>query len=271
VSQAVTATQPDIPAEAGNGSIEVEGVAKTFRARQGGRAVDALHDVHLSIPPGSFMSFVGPSGCGKSTLLNIIAGLLPATRGSVRIDGTPVAGPRRSVGIMFQTPELFPWRSVLENTLLPVDVFGKKRSEHVDRARSILEFVGLAAFEKAYARELSGGMQQRVALSRTLMADPEVLLMDEPFGALDEFTRERLNLELLRIWTESKKTVIFVTHNIGEAVFLSDRVVVMGTNPGRVLADLTIGLPRPRDLSHLTDPVYLEAVLDVRRLLGVEH
>jgi NitT/TauT family transport system ATP-binding protein len=253
------------------GAIAVEHLSKVFGTRQGGPGAEALRDVSLEIAPGEFVSLVGASGCGKSTLLKLVAGLIPPTGGRVLIDGDVVAAPRRSVGIMFQTPELFPWRNVLENTMLPVDVFRQDRRAHLGRARAILEMVGLAGFERAYPRELSGGMQQRVALSRTLMTDPAIMLMDEPFGALDEFTRERLNLELLRIWSEAQSTIVFVTHNIGEAVFLSDRVVVMGSHPGRVLATVPVALDRPRTIACLKEPVYLETVFATRELLGVAH
>jgi NitT/TauT family transport system ATP-binding protein len=229
----------------------------------------ALQDVDLTVHPGEFVSLVGPSGCGKSTLLLILAGLLAPDRGDVRIDATPVVSPRRSVGLMFQTPELFPWRTVLQNVLLPVDVFGWGRKEHLERARELLRLVGLERFERAHTYELSGGMQQRTALCRVLMGDPGVILMDEPFGALDEFTRERLNLELLRIWETTGKTIVFVTHNIGEAVFLSSRVVVMGTDPGRILRNVPIELERPRTFAALRERAYSERVFEIRELLGV--
>jgi NitT/TauT family transport system ATP-binding protein len=259
-------SEPRAPAP---GDVALIGVAKYFRRRQEEHLFEALHDVTLDVRGGSFVSLVGPSGCGKSTLLKIIAGLIPRTRGEVHVGGTPVDKPRRSVGIMFQTPELLPWRNVIENALLPIDVFRMDRRAYLDRARSILAMVGLSDFERAYPRELSGGMQQRVALSRTLVADPDVLLMDEPFGSLDEFTREHLNMQLLRLWEESQKTVLFVTHNIGEAVFLSDRVIVMGTRPGRVLDDITIPLQRPRHISHMKSPEYVDSVFKIRELFGI--
>jgi NitT/TauT family transport system ATP-binding protein len=170
---------------------------------------------------------------------------------------------------MFQTPELFRWRNVIENVLLPVDVFGLDRSTYIARARELLHLVGLDAFEKAYPQELSGGMEQRTALCRVLVADPEIVLMDEPFGALDEFTRERLNIELLRIWDATRKTVVFVTHNIAEAVFLSDRVVVMGTRPGRVIEDVTVPLARPRSVGSMREPAFHETLYRIRDLLGL--
>jgi len=187
----------------------------------------------------------------------------------VQIGGSPVDGPRRAIGIMFQRPVLFPWRTVLENVLLPIEVFGADREAALGKARGILELVGLAGREAAYPRELSGGMQQRAALSRVLITDPPIILMDEPFGALDEFTRERMNVELLRIWEQRRQTIVFVTHSIAEAVFLADRIVVMGTAPGRVLAVVESGLPRPRGIDLMKTPQFANKVFEVREYLGV--
>jgi NitT/TauT family transport system ATP-binding protein len=253
------------------GSIQVEDVAKVYQSRKGAEPTVAVQSVSFSIANGEFVSLVGPSGCGKSTLLMTIAGLTAPTRGRVLIDGQPVTGPRRSVGVMFQTPELFRWRNVIENVLLPVDVFGLDRSTYMARARELLHLVGLDAFEKAYPQELSGGMEQRAALCRVLVADPEIVLMDEPFGALDEFTRERLNVELLRIWDATRKTVVFVTHYVAEAVFLSDRVVVMETRPGRVLEDVRVPLPRPRSVETMRAPAFHETLYKIRDLLGLSR
>lgn len=252
------------------GRITLDGVGKVFQ-RRGAGAFEALRDVGLEQGPGEFVSLVGPSGCGKSTLLKIVAGLVEPTAGRVAIDDSVVSGPRRSVGIMFQTPELFPWRTVIKNVLLPIEIFRHDREFHRRRALELLDMVGLRDFETALPRELSGGMQQRVALSRVLVADPDIILMDEPFGALDEFTREKLNLELLRIWDESRKTVLFVTHNINEAVFLSDRVVVMGTQPGRVISVIDVPFRRPRSVEVMREPVYTDKVFEIRRLLGLEE
>ena len=252
------------------GRITLDGVCKVFQ-RRGAGAFEALRDVGLEQAPGEFVSLVGPSGCGKSTLLKIVAGLVETTAGRVAIDDSVVSGPRRSVGIMFQTPELFPWRTVIKNVLLPIEIFHHDREFHRRRALELLDMVGLRDFETALPRELSGGMQQRVALSRVLVADPDIILMDEPFGALDEFTREKLNLELLRIWDESRKTVLFVTHNINEAVFLSDRVVVMGTQPGRVISVIDVPFRRPRSVEVMREPVYTDKVFEIRRLLGLEE
>lgn len=252
-----------------SGSIVLEAVTKRYVGRETARPVTALDEVSFAVDRGQFVSLVGPSGCGKSTLLMTVAGLTDLSGGSISIDGKVVTGPRRSVGVMFQTPELFRWRSVLDNVLLPVDVFGLDRRTYEPRAHKLIEMVGLEGFEKAYPQELSGGMEQRTALCRVLVADPSIVLMDEPFGALDEFTRERLNVELLRIWEESRKTVLFVTHNIGEAIFLSDRVIVMASQPGRVIADIAVPLARPRTLATLRDEAYHETLYRIRDLLGL--
>ena len=227
-------------------AIAVNAVSKVFPS-----GLEALRTVTIDIQPGEFVSFVGPSGCGKSTLLKLIGGLLAPSGGDIAVGGRKVSGPRRDVGVMFQTSVLFPWRTVLENVLLPIEVFGLERSAALDKARDILGMVGLGGRESAYPRELSGGMQQRAALSRVLITDPRIILMDEPFGALDEFTRERMNVELLRIWSERGQTIIFVTHSINEAVFLSDRIVVMDTTPGRVVAVVEVPLDRADEISRV--------------------
>ncbi len=231
--------------------------------------VHALQGIDLVIKPRDFVSLVGPSGCGKSTLLKIMAGLIPRSAGSVRLHGTEVSRPSRRLGMMFQTPVLFGWRTVLENVLLPVEVLRYPRQEYMERARRVLDLVGLAHFADSYPRELSGGMQQRAALSRLLVYEPEVLLLDEPFGALDEFTREALNLELQRLWMEQHLTIVLVTHNIAEAVLLSDRIVVMTPSPGRVTAIVDIDLPRPRTVADMRSQRYADAVFAVREALGL--
>jgi NitT/TauT family transport system ATP-binding protein len=252
---------------ADDGVIRIKDLYKVFHT--GGEPLLALRNVNLEIRDHEFISFVGPSGCGKSTLLNIIAGLLPHTSGSVHVGGREVAGPSRDVGMMFQTPVLFPWRTTLDNVLMPIEIFGLNKAEYRDRARAMLALVGLEDFEQAYPWQLSGGMQQRVSLSRVLLYDPSVLLLDEPFGALDEFTREAMNLELLKIWSETKKTTIFVTHNINEAIFLADRVVVMTPRPGQIARVLDIKLPRPRHRDVMKLPEFSEKVFEARELLGV--
>lgn len=247
--------------------FEVEHLYRVFHTDSG--SVMALRDVNLDVRPGEFLSFVGPSGCGKSTLLNVMAGLLPASHGEVRFKGAAIESPSREIGMMFQTSVLFPWRTVLENVLMPVEIFGWNKKDHKDRALELLSAVGLESFVKAYPGQLSGGMQQRASLARVLLYDPDVLLLDEPFGALDEFTRENMNLELLKIWSQTGKTVIFVTHNINEAVFLSDRVVVMTPRPGEIARVLDVELPRPRTLDVMKDQRFGEQVFEVRELLGV--
>lgn len=249
------------------GAVIVESVDVRFSQARGNTTFQALKDVSLAIRPGEFVSLVGPSGCGKTTLLNVIAGLISPTRGSVSISGRPVDGPRRSVGLMFQKPQLFPWRNVLANVLLPIDVFGRARKDYVDRAHELLNLVGLDGFARAYPKELSGGMQQRVALCRVLIADPEIILMDEPFAAVDEFTRERLDAEVLDLWSRSRKTVVFVTHNIAEAAFLADRVVMMGVKPGRLVDERPSPLSRPRTLDDTASSEFVELVRQIRRTL----
>jgi NitT/TauT family transport system ATP-binding protein len=228
--------------------IQLRAVSKEFTNRKGG--VQALRGIDLTAAKGEFVAVVGRSGCGKSTLLRLIAGLLPPSSGDIRIGGLPVTGPRRDVAMLFQRPALLPWRSVLDNVLLPVEISGLPRAEHRDRAGELLAMMGLDAFQRRLPHELSGGMQQRVALCRSLIQRPEVLLMDEPFSALDALTREELSVELQRIHLEYAATVVLVTHSVDEAVLLADRVVVLSPRPGHVRTVLDIGIPRPRSLGH---------------------
>jgi len=246
--------------------VETRALSKTFQIVQG--TVTALRDVNIAVNAGEFVSFVGPSGCGKSTLLNIIAGLLPKTSGEVHVHGQPITEPSRKMGFMFQAPVLLPWRNVEKNVLLPAEVYGLKADAVRDKARSVIEAVGLKDFMKAYPKQLSGGMQQRVALARVLTYEPEILLMDEPFGALDEFTREAMNLELMRITQSAGITCIFVTHNINEAVFLSDKVVVMTPRPGEVSGVVDVTLPRPREIRTMHDSAFADLIFEVRNRLG---
>ena len=225
--------------------IELQSVSQVFVARDGAD-VTALDDVSLAVPKREFVTVVGASGCGKSTLLRLVAGLLRPTSGGVLIDGEPVRGPRRDTGIVFQSPTLLPWANVLDNVLFPLKIMRQMTPEVVEEAYRLLALVGLQGFERKFPRELSGGMQQRAAICRALIHDPDILLMDEPFGALDALTREEMSLELLRIWTARPKTILFVTHSIGEAVLLADRVVVMSPRPGRVVDEIPVRLPRPR-------------------------
>jgi NitT/TauT family transport system ATP-binding protein len=231
--------------------IRVEGVSQVFR---GGKSrLHALDDIDLEIGENEFVTLVGRSGCGKSTLLRIIAGLLPATVGRVTVLGSHVTKPRRDVSLMFQRSALLPWRSVLDNVMLPVEILGLDRKRHRKRAEELLTLTGLDGFEDRKPHELSGGMQQRVSLCRALVHDPAILLMDEPFAALDALTREELSLELQRIWSEHRKTIVFVTHSIQEATLLADRIVVMSPRPGRIARVLEVDVPRPRSLAANTE------------------
>lgn len=242
-------------------------VRKIYRTNA--REVAALEDITFSVEANEFVTLVGPSGCGKSTLLKITGGLVDPTAGEVSFKGEPVLGPRRDIGIMFQTPVLFDWRTTLENVLLPAEVLGMDPAVSRKRARDVLKMVDLEGFEESYPRQLSGGMQQRVSLSRVLAYEPDLLLMDEPFGALDEFTRERLNLEIQRIWMQQRKTILFVTHNIAEAVFLSDQVLVMTPRPGRLARVVRVPFPRPREIRLMKSSEFASLVFEIREVLGV--
>ncbi len=226
--------------------IALSKVSQTFSGRSGD--VAALRHVDLTVEQGEFVAVIGRSGCGKSTLLRLIAGLLRPTAGRIDIGGRQVTGPRRDVALMFQRPALLPWRTVLDNVLLPVEIFGWSRREHRREAAELLSKVGLSGFEKRLPHELSGGMQQRVALCRALIQRPRLLLMDEPFSALDALTREELAVELQRIHMQLHTTVVFVTHAISEAVLLADRVVVLSSRPGQVRKVVDVDIPRPRSL-----------------------
>jgi NitT/TauT family transport system ATP-binding protein len=226
------------------GMIEIASVGRTFDGRRG--TVEALTDVSLSVARGEFVTVIGRSGCGKSTLLSMIAGLLAPTTGSISIDGTPVTSPRRDVAMVFQQPALLPWRSVEANVMLPAEIFGLPRADFRARASQLLQTMGLDGFRKQLPHELSGGMQQRVSLCRALLQNPSVMLMDEPFSALDALTREELAVELQRIHLDLGTTIVFVTHSIQEAVLLADRVVVLSDRPGRVREIVEIEIPRPR-------------------------
>ncbi len=242
--------------------IAIRNLTKEYRTSRG--AITALEDIGFGVGEGEFVAIVGPSGCGKTTLLKILAGLVPTSRGEVALRGTPITGPRRDIGVVFQSPVLFPWRTVLENVLLPADVLRLGRERTRARALELLALVGLEGFEDRYPWELSGGMQQRVAITRSLVHDPAMLLMDEPFGALDAMTRETMNVELQRIWLDRRATVVFVTHSIPEAVFLADRVVVMTARPGRVRDRVSIALPRPRPLDVMASPEFGAIVRRIR-------
>ena len=227
----------------------------------------ALDDITLEVGENEFVTLVGPSGCGKSTLLKLVAGLVPLTRGRIHIRDQPVTEPFPDVGFVFQQPVLLPWRSVLDNVLFSVEMLGLDPRQYRKPAGDLLELTGLAGFEHRYPRELSGGMQQRVAICRALLPDPNLLLMDEPFGALDAMTREEMSLELLRIWEERRKTILFVTHSIPEAILLADRVVVMTPRPGRIARVLHVDLPRPRTMDLEFDPRFKAASDEIRSLI----
>lgn len=247
--------------------IEYERVHKVYNS--GHDEVIALEEVSFDVVEGEFLTVVGRSGCGKSTLLKITAGLLPATAGAVRVAGAPVRGPLTNIGIVFQSPVLLAWRKALDNVLLQIEARGLKVDAYRKRALELLELTGLRGFENRYPNELSGGMQQRVSISRALIHDPPLLLMDEPFGALDAITRDEMNLELLRIWGEARKTVLFITHSIPEAVFLGDRVIVMTPRPGKIADILSIDLPRPRTTVLHDDSKFIGYVRKIRERLGV--
>jgi NitT/TauT family transport system ATP-binding protein len=248
-------------AESVPAKVAAEGVGKVF-TRRGREPVRALESIDLTVRPGEFVSIVGPSGCGKSTFLYIVGGFVGASHGTVRYDGEPVRGPGPERGIVFQEFALFPWKTVLGNVAYGLARRGAwrglaRRAERLERARHYLEMVNLRGMDKLYPKELSGGMKQRVAIARTLATDPDVLLMDEPFGALDAQTRAVLQAELLKIWERTRKTVLFVTHSVEEAIYLSDRVYVFSQRPARIKAALEVGLDRPRDRERmLADPSY---------------
>jgi len=230
-----------------NPLIEIRDLSKIYRTRTG-EEIQAIGNIACDVREGEFITIVGPSGCGKSTLLKIIAGLLPRTGGSIRIRGSEVRGPTRQIGMIFQNPVLLPWKTVFENVMLPIHVLHLSPEDYVDRARDLIRLVGLQGFENSYPFELSGGMAQRNAIVRALVHDPEILLADEPFGALDAMTREQMNTEIQRIWMESRKTVLFVTHSIPEAIFLADTVVVLSHRPSLVVDLVHVDFPRPRSL-----------------------
>jgi NitT/TauT family transport system ATP-binding protein len=246
-------------------TFSVRGLNKTYQTKSG--PIHALSGIHLDIPEGSFVSIVGASGCGKSTLLKILAGLEAASDGEVLRDGQPIRGASRDVGVAFQEHVLFPWLTILENVLLPAQIYGMPQQAADARARQLLSMSGLEGFEARKPGDLSGGMKQRAALCRALMADPKVLLLDEPFGALDALTREELSLELLRIWEENRKTALLITHDIDEAVMLSDTVVVMSPRPGRILEIIPVDLPRPRGPETELLPEFHELTHHIRELI----
>jgi NitT/TauT family transport system ATP-binding protein len=266
VRAATASSQTD--AEPASALIRAHGLSKTYVTASG--SVTALKNLDFQIYDGEFVSVVGQSGCGKSTLLKVLAGLLPYTTGSVELNGKPLRGPTPQAAVVFQSPVLLPWRTVLDNVLLPIEFRKLPMTSYRQKAADLLAMVGLSEFAKRYPFELSGGMQQRTAIVRALVQDPRLLLMDEPFGALDAMTREQMNLELLRIWSQSRKTVIFITHSIAEAIFLSDRVIAMTARPGTIADVITIDLPRPRELAVINTERFGRYAAKLRSLLDAE-
>ncbi len=255
--------------QVGSAYIQARAVQKIYQTTEG--PLEAVSRVTMSVQRGEFVAIVGPSGCGKSTLLMMCAGLESISGGTISIDGTPMSGPRESIGVMFQESALLPWKSVLENVMFPVEILGRERAPYRDRARDLLKIAGLSAFANHKPDQLSGGMRQRVAICRALVYDPEILLMDEPFSALDAITRDEMNDALLDIWQRYTKTALFVTHSIREAVYLSDRVLVMNRRPATVIADVTIPLPRPRDPSIEDSPEFAEICAQLRGMVEHSH
>jgi NitT/TauT family transport system ATP-binding protein len=262
VSLTLRAT-PSTRAPSGAAAVRVVAVSRSYE-REGESDLLAVEDVSLDVAPARFCSILGPSGCGKSTLLMMIAGLYRSTSGRIFVDEAPVEGPYAGLGMVFQKDVLLDWRTVLDNVLLPIEVKRRPKGAYRERALELLELVGLGAFAGSYPEQLSGGMRQRVALCRALVPDPSLLLMDEPFGALDALTREKLNLDLMRLTTEAATTVVFVTHSIDEAVLLSDQIVLLTPRPGRVVRTMTVDLPRPRTLASRADPRFHRLVDEIR-------
>ena len=257
----------ETPAAAvGDALFRAHDLAVTYSSSRG--PVKALEGLSATLRQGEFLSVLGPSGCGKSTLLKVVAGLLPPSAGTVSLRGVPITGPRPDVGIVFQQPTLLPWQSTLDNVMLPVRTLGMDLEAGREKARSLLKLVGLDKFSGHYPNELSGGMQQRVGIARGLVHDPALLLMDEPFAALDAMTREHMMMELQRIWMAAGKSVLFITHSIPEAVFLSDRIVVLSARPGRTVREIEVDLPRPRTLATMAEKPFVEHCNELRALFS---
>ncbi len=252
----------EAPAPSPRPIIEMAGVSKTYRTRDGD--VPSLRPIDFTINAGEFLVVVGPSGCGKSTLLKMVAGLLPPSSGEIRVEGRVITKPHGDVGVVFQQPLLLPWRSVFSNVMMPVEVKHLDRDSHAKRAHDLLKMVGLQDFERKYPWQLSGGMQQRAAICRALVHDPKIVLMDEPFGALDAMTREKMNVELQTIQRATGKTVLLITHSIPEAVFLADRVLVMSERPGSIAAVYEVDIERPRTLDVMADPKFVALTQKIR-------
>lgn len=249
--------------------IEIKNLRKVYPSKDA--PILAVEDASFDIYEHEFVAIIGHSGCGKTTIMKIIAGLLPKTSGTVLINGKPVAGPQANTGIVFQVPVLFQWRTVLKNVMLPVELLHLDKKEYYKKAMGLLELTGLVDFKDKYPRELSGGMQQRASISRALIHDPPLLLLDEPFGALDAMTRGEMNMELQRIWIEKKKTSLLITHSIPEAVFLADRIIVMTPRPGRIAEIIDINLARPRVAEIRVSPEFSEYVRIIGKTIGLEY
>jgi NitT/TauT family transport system ATP-binding protein len=245
--------------------LRIKAVRKLYRD------LEAIRNVSFDVADGEFLSLLGPSGCGKSTLLMMVAGLIDSTEGEIAVNGKAVAGPRREVGVVFQQPVLLPWRKVLDNVLFPIELLKLPRSQYEKRAMDLLAMAKIDDFAHHLPRQLSGGMRQRVSICRALIHDPRILLMDEPFSALDALTRDEMGIELLRIWQANRKTVIFVTHSIREAVLLSDRVLVMGRRPSTIVEELAIDLPRPRHIAMTEDESFNRFVRTLRKAIEASH
>ena len=247
--------------------LSVRNLEKRY-ASKSGEELQALAHISIDLADGEFVSVLGPSGCGKTTLLKILAGIVPHSGGAVLFEGKPITRAQRGMGVVFQSPVLLPWSNILDNVLLPIRVLKRDLPAHRQAARSLLALVGLTGFEDKYPGELSGGMQQRVAIVRALIHDPGILLMDEPFGALDALTRERMNVELQRIWLSTGKTVFFITHSVAEAVFLSDRVLVMSARPGTIVDAVDVPFTRPRDIDLTSTAEFGALTKHLRHVLG---
>jgi NitT/TauT family transport system ATP-binding protein len=262
---AAGAPAPSPDAGRGRAIVRIAGLKKTFGE------LEAIRQLSFDVADGEFLSVLGPSGCGKSTLLMMIAGVVDPSAGEIRIKDAKVAGPRREVGVVFQSPVLLPWRTVLQNVLFPIELLKLPRRQYERRAMDLLRMAKIDEFSKLLPRQLSGGMRQRVAICRALVHDPNILLMDEPFSALDAITRDEMAVELQRIWQANRKTVIFVTHSIREAAFLSDRVLVMARRPATIIDELAIDLPRPRPIAVTEDEAFNRLVRHLRNAIEASH
>jgi NitT/TauT family transport system ATP-binding protein len=264
-SAAVEASAQESLAHPDKPALEIRSAHKVFDR------LEAIRNVSFDVAHGEFVSVLGPSGCGKSTLLMMIAGLTSASAGVIKINGAPVIGPRRDTGLVFQSPVLLPWRSVLDNVLFPIELLRLPRAKHEARALELLRMAKIDDFANVLPRQLSGGMKQRAAICRALVHEPSLLLMDEPFSALDAITRDEMGVELLRIWQAYRKTVVFVTHSIREAAFLSDRVLVMGARPATIIGEIIIDLPRPRHIAMTEDEAFNRYVRHLRKAIEASH